>query len=74
LPVRESDDEDQDDGDETKYGFSWEMITELEEGVGLPADTGLFDSAETYISSISTGRTRLRGGASNASSEHLMRR
>jgi SRSO17 transposase len=33
-----ADDEDQDDADETKYDLSQEMITELEEEVGIPAD------------------------------------
>ncbi|ELY58734.1 IS701 family transposase [Natronococcus jeotgali] len=39
-----ADDEDQDDADETKYDLSREMVTELEEEVGVPADTYLFDS------------------------------
>jgi SRSO17 transposase len=33
-----ADDEDQDDADETKYDLSREMVTELEEEVGVPAD------------------------------------
>ncbi len=33
-----------DDEDETKYDLSREMVTELEEEVGVPADTYLFDS------------------------------
>jgi hypothetical protein len=39
-----ADDEDQDDEDETKYDLSREIVTELEEEVGVPADTYLFDS------------------------------
>jgi len=39
-----ADDEDQNNEDETKYDLSREMVTELEEEVGVPADTYLFDS------------------------------
>ncbi|EMA48458.1 transposase ISHwa4, partial [Halococcus salifodinae DSM 8989] len=38
-----ADDEDQDD-EETKYDLAQEIVTELEEEVGVPADTYLFDS------------------------------
>ena len=40
----EKDDEDQDDEEKTKYDLSREMVTELEEEVGVPAETYLFDS------------------------------
>jgi len=39
-----ADDEDQNDADETKYNLSREMITELEEEVGVRRNTYLFDS------------------------------
>lgn len=39
-----ADDEDQDDENETKYDLARGMITELEEEVGVPADTYLLDS------------------------------
>ncbi len=37
-------DEDQNHEDETKYDLSREMVTELEQEEGVPADTSLFDS------------------------------
>src|SRR5699024_99125 len=40
---QKADDEDQ-DNEETKYDLSREIVTELEEEVGVPADTYLFDS------------------------------
>jgi hypothetical protein len=39
-----ADNEDQDDEDGTKYDLSRKIVTELEEEVGVPADTYLFDS------------------------------
>ena len=46
LAVRqyEKSDEDQDDEEETKYDLAREIVTELEEEVGIPAETYLFDS------------------------------
>ncbi|WP_302080167.1 IS701-like element ISHwa4 family transposase [Salinibaculum rarum] len=39
-----ADDEDEEDEQETKYDLAREIITELEEEVGVPADTYLFDA------------------------------
>ncbi len=47
-----ADDEDQDDENETKYDLAREMITELEEEVGVPADTFLFDSWFAHDSNL----------------------
>jgi hypothetical protein len=43
------DDEDQDDANETKYDPSWEMITELEEEVGVRRNTYLFENSDSEL-------------------------
>ena len=43
------DDEDQDDANETKYDLSWEMITELEEEVGVRRNTYLFENSDSEL-------------------------
>jgi len=44
LAVRQYENRDDEDEDETKYKLAREIITELEEEVGVPADTYLFDA------------------------------
>jgi SRSO17 transposase len=44
LTFRQYENRDDEDEDETKYQLAREIITELEEEVGVPADTYLFDS------------------------------
>jgi SRSO17 transposase len=44
LTVRQYENRDDEDEDETKYKLAREIITELEEEVGVPADTYLFDA------------------------------
>jgi hypothetical protein len=44
-----ADDEDQDDANETKYDPSWEMITELEEEVGVRKNTYLFENSDSEL-------------------------
>ena len=48
----ETDDEDQDNEDETKYNLSREVITELEEEVGIRWYTYLFDSWFAHVSNL----------------------
>ena len=49
-----ADDEDQDDEDETKYDLAREMITELEEEVGVRRHTYVFDSWFAHGSDLIT--------------------
>jgi hypothetical protein len=51
---KKADDEDQDDAGETKYDLSQEIVTELEEEGGVPADTSLFDSWFAHDSGLIT--------------------
>ena len=44
LTFRQYENRDKENEDETKYQLAREIITELEEGVGVPADTYLFDA------------------------------
>ena len=52
LTFRQYENQDNEDEDETKYRLAREIITELEEEVGVPADTYLFDAWFAHDSAL----------------------